>query len=148
MAATDSHRLVYYSRNLVPGSLADIATEIEAILAASQRNNSRVGVTGALIFNSGIFAQVLEGGLREIETTFERIQQDERHGEVQVLSFEAVESRGFPSWSMAFVGRSIEGKDLFSHIGDMSGYNAKRMEGDRIFRIMCDIALHEERRAA
>jgi Sensors of blue-light using FAD len=145
---TDLYRLIYFSRNLIPGTPDAIAGDIDAILAISQRNNSRVGVTGALIFNSGIFAQVLEGPRSEIEATFERIQRDERHGDVQVLAFDKVQSRGFPSWSMAFVGRSRDGQALFERIGVASGFEARRLEGERIFSIMRDIAIDEEKRVA
>ena len=146
--ACDLHRLVYYSRNRIPGTPTEVAAEVESILAASQSNNSRVGVTGALIFNAGIFAQILEGARPDIEATFERIQRDARHGEVQVLAFEEAQSRGFPSWSMAFVGRSREGQNLFAHIGEVTGFEAQRLEGERIFGIIRDIAIEEEVRAA
>lgn len=142
------YRLVYYSRNRIPGTPTEVAAEVERILQASQRNNARAGITGALIFNAGIFAQVLEGARRAIEITFERIQRDARHGDVQVLAFEAAADRGFPSWSMAFVGRSKEGHDLFGHIGESTGFEAKRLEGERIFAIMRAIAIEEEARSA
>lgn len=144
--SSNLHRLVYYSRNLIPGTPARIAAEVDAILAASQRNNARVGVTGALIFNAGIFAQVLEGARIDIETTYERIQRDDRHLDAQVLAFEEVQSRGFPSWSMAFVGRSRQGQSLFAHVGQATGFEAKRLAGDRIFDIMRAIAMEEEER--
>jgi len=47
---------------------------------------------------------------------------------------------------VAFVGRSREGQNLFAHIGEATGFEAKRMEGGRIFRIMCAIAMEEEAR--
>lgn len=146
--SSELHHLVYYSRNLVPGPQARVADEIESILASSRRNNSSVAITGALIFNSGIFAQVLEGTRFDIEATFERIQRDERHGEVQVLAFAPVRSRTFPSWSMGFLGRSRHGQDLFAHIGEQTGFDAKRMESERVYAIMRDLALEEEQRAA
>lgn len=146
--AAKLHRLVYYSRNRIPGAPAEIASQIDAILAASRRNNAMIGVTGALIFNSGIFAQVLEGSRHDIEATFERIQRDERHGDVQVLAFEETAGRAFPSWSMAFVGRSLEGQNIFGKIGDSTGFEQKRLEGERVFEIMRTIALDEEARAA
>jgi hypothetical protein len=59
-----------------------------------------------------------------------------------------VESRSFASWSMAFVGRSRQGQQLFAHIGEETGFEAKRMEGERIFAIMHDITIEEEARAA
>ena len=81
---SDLHRLVYCSRNRIPGAATEISAEIDVILAASQRNNLRFGVTGALIFNTGAFAQVLEGACPDVESTFERIQCDQRHRDVQV----------------------------------------------------------------
>ena len=145
---SDLHRLVYYSHNHILGDSTKLEVEVHKILEQSRRNNSLVGVTGTLIFNNGIFAQVLEGARADLETTFERIQRDERHGDVQVLSFGEVQSRSFASWSMAFVGRSRQGQQLFAHIGEETGFEAKRMEGERIFGIMHDITLQEEARAA
>ncbi len=136
-------RLVYYSRNRIPP--ASTAGEIDQILEASRRNNGRAGVTGALIFNSGIFAQVLEGALPDVQVAFERIQRDVRHGDVEVLAFGPAPERAFPSWSMGFIGRSRAGKDLFGRIGAETGFEEKRLEGDRIFNIMRAIALDEER---
>src|SRR5450631_1935225 len=145
--ASDLNRLVYYSRNRMPGGPTEVTAEMDAILASAQRHNSLRRVTGALIFNAGIFAQVLEGARKDIEATFERIQRDERHGDVEVLAFEEAPSRGFPSWSMAFVGRSQENENLFAHIGSDSGFEAKRLEGEHVFRIMHDLAIAEEARA-
>jgi hypothetical protein len=146
--ASDLYRLVYYSRNLISGIPTQIAAEVTKILEASRRNNSRVAVTGALIFNGGMFAQVLEGARRDIEAAFERIQRDERHGDVEVLALEELQNRGFASWSMAFVGRSRENENLFAHIGRDTGFEAKRLEAEHIFRIMHDLAIDEETRAA
>jgi len=146
--ASDLNRLVYYSHNRISGTSAEVAAGVDAILASAQRNNSQLCVTGALIFNGGIFAQVLEGSRRDIELTFERIQRDERHSDVEVLAFEEVQNRQFPSWSMAFVGRSREGENLFGHISEATGFEARRMEGERIFEIMRAVAIEEEARAA
>jgi hypothetical protein len=146
--ASHLYRLVYHSRTLISGIPDQVAAEVDSILEASRRNNSRGAVTGALIFNGGMFAQVLEGARNDIEATFERIQRDERHGDVEILAFEEVQGRSFPSWSMAFVGRSRENENLFGHIGSDSGFEAKRLEGERVFRIMHDLAIAEETRAA
>jgi hypothetical protein len=138
------YRLVYYSRNLIPGGPADIAAEIESILQSARRNNAPLGVTGALIFNSGVFAQVLEGPRQNLERIFERIQLDQRHADAHVLAFEVTPERRFPSWSMAYVGRSVEERNLFSRIGDATGFEAKRLEGERVLEILSSIAVEEE----
>jgi len=144
----DLCRLVYYSHNRIPGGRQKLAEEVAHILATSQTNNVRSDITGALIFNSGVFAQVLEGPRRAVERTLETIQRDTRHGDVQVLYLDAVEKRVFPSWSMAYVGRSREDQDLFGRLGEMSGFEERHLTGERIFEIIRQIAEEEELLAA
>nr|WP_183435999.1 BLUF domain-containing protein [Methylobacterium sp. R2-1] len=143
----DLRRLVYYSRNRVGGPAAMNET-IRGILAASRTNNARVGVTGALMFNAGCFAQVLEGPGEAVETTFERIQQDERHGEVSLLAFEAVETRLFTEWSMAFVGASQADAALYGDMAGESGFDLSRMTGNNLCAVLHGLALEEEAAAA
>ena len=97
------YKIVYCSRNHIAGSLVERDKEILQILGTARANNSRKSITGALLFSSGFFAQVLEGPRASIEQIFERIQQDPRHSEVTVLESGAAEERSFPEWSMAHV---------------------------------------------
>ena len=101
---TQLHRVLYCSRNLIPGTPEAVAADIRSILAVSRRNNARDGITGGLLFSEGCFAQVLEGPLDAVEGAFERIQCDERHGDVTVLQSGPITARDFPDWSMAFAG--------------------------------------------
>jgi hypothetical protein len=96
--------LAYFSRNAIHGSAEEMSAEIEAILATARRNNARHGVTGALLFSDGCFAQVLEGARDDVETVFETIQCDPRHKDVTIMHLHPVEQRSFGSWSMAFGG--------------------------------------------
>ena len=144
---SDIYRLVYTSRNLIPGTEDEQAAVVAQILETSQRNNGKVGVTGALLFNSGTFAQVLEGPRTAVEATFERIQRDPRHSDVSVLQCEAVDDRGFPTWSMAFTGQSARGRALWSEIAGRTSVDLSRIEGDRLFAMLNDIVADEERAA-
>ena len=144
---TDLHRLVYYSRNRLSGTPEEIADQIPAILATSQRNNAPVGITGALMFNSGCFAQVLEGPQAEIEATFERIQQDDRHGDVSLLDFSPIPHRFFPHWSMGYVGASHADGAKFAAIADKSGFDPSKMTGERLHEILYSLTLEEEQAA-
>ena len=137
-------RLVYYSRNKAAGSPETMAATIQAILAAARRNNPSVGVTGALMFNAGCFAQVLEGPKAGIEHTFERIQRDERHGDVSVLFFGPVADRSFDRWSMGFVGESVANAEQYGAVADQSGYDPSRMTGDAVFATLQRLIREEE----
>ncbi len=106
---TQLHRVLYCSRNLIPGAPEAVAAHIRSILATSRRNNARDGITGGLLFSEGCFAQVLEGPLDALESAFERIQCDERHSDVTVLQSGPIATRDFPDWSMAFAGPDAAG---------------------------------------
>ena len=144
----DFYRLVYTSRNHVDGGLHEQSASLSGILAVSKRNNARVGVTGALLFNSGCFAQVLEGPRTAVEATFERIQRDHRHGDVSVLQCEPVTARGFPNWSMGFVGQSTRGRALWEGIARESAFDITRMAGDTLFATLLAIVEEENEPAS
>ncbi len=132
---SDLHRLVYLSRNALPADV-DPEEAIAAILETSRRNNARNGISGALMFNAGIFAQVLEGGLGPLEDTFERIQCDERHDDVRILQFEPVARRRFDAWSMAWSGRSAAPVDAFAALAADTGFDADVLGGDRVLELL------------
>jgi hypothetical protein len=138
-----TYRLVYYSRNRIAEPDVRGPAEIDQILAASRVNNAAVGITGALMFNAGYFAQVLEGPQQAVEATFERIQQDARHGDVSLLSFDEA-APAFAAWSMAFVGASKSGIERFGSIATQSGFDPSAMSGDRVFGILRDLLIKEE----
>ena len=97
------HRLLYRSEAALPGSPGDVNRQVAAIIEASHAANTRVGVTGALLFTSGVFIQALEGPLAAVEATFERICGDLRHRRVRLLEFVVAEDRVFGEWAMAEV---------------------------------------------
>jgi blue light- and temperature-responsive anti-repressor len=103
--ASELYRIVYCSRNLIPVSAKTDSQdgELDSILQASRRNNPSEDVTGALLFNDGCFAQVLEGPRPSVERIFERIQRDRRHGQVTVVDNGFSDRRDFPNWAMAHV---------------------------------------------
>ena len=92
------HRLIYCSK---AAGLSQ--ADVEAILSASALNNSRVGVTGMLLFNAGYFLQMLEGDRGEVTRTFCRIAQDHRHQDIELLSATAAPARLFSEWDMRYV---------------------------------------------
>jgi len=62
-----------------------------------------------LMTSGGIFYQVLEGPIEEVDRLFQKIAVDPRHKDVLVLSVqEEVEDRQFPSWDMKKVNLDEE----------------------------------------
>ncbi|WP_242141184.1 EAL domain-containing protein [Sphingomonas sp. TREG-RG-20F-R18-01] len=142
---TGLYRLVYYSRNTIMGLEEEVRSTVDQILSTSQRNNAAVGVTGALMFTDGLFAQVLEGQRAAVETVFERIQLDDRHDEVQLLSFGPTDARVFPTWAMAFIGTAAHGVARFGHYAAASGFDFGAADGDQITSQLSALLLDEER---
>ena len=138
------HRLVYYSRNHISNDDAVFAANVDDILAKSRTNNARDQITGALLFNAGCFAQVLEGPLESVEAAFERIQQDDRHGDVSLLALDPITTRSFPNWAMGFVGTSDTNAERFAGIGTSSGFDPSRLSGDQIHTLLRDLTIEEE----
>ncbi|QYX56173.1 BLUF domain-containing protein [Roseovarius sp. SCSIO 43702] len=140
----DLLRVMYYSHRADQPTADMSSWELDAILEASQRNNARVGVTGALIFNSGVFGQILEGPSGAVEETFERIQTDERHERITVLDIARIEERAFAHWSMGFVGTDALVAEMFGHLGSATGFDIAQLAAHEMFRTLHSLSLRKE----
>lgn len=92
--------VVYCSR-----AAADVnADVVDSIIASSQRNNPRWGITGMLVFGEGVFFQWLEGPRPAILRLLEVLRKDTRHEQIVLLSeVEEARERLFPQWDMELV---------------------------------------------
>ena len=94
------HNLVYCSR-AAPGMDDE---SISRIIAAAKYHNPRFGITGLLVFGSGIFFQRLEGPRDNVTSLLKIITADPRHTDVVVLREEnEIRDRLFPDWGMELV---------------------------------------------
>lgn len=81
-----------------------VSSDVDAIIATSQRRNALLGITGVLVFGSGVFFQWIEGPKAEVLGLVKRIETDRRHEMMVTLSTdEEVRERIFPSWDMELV---------------------------------------------
>jgi hypothetical protein len=94
------YQLVYCSR-AAPG-IDDVA--VAQILETAHRCNPPNGITGLLVFGSGVFFQWLEGPRDNITLLMERLHADSRHDTIVTLSHsEEPRERLFPEWDMELV---------------------------------------------
>ena len=140
----DLYQVLYCSRNCMHGTKPQTALEINNILSASRRNNAKVGVTGALLFNSILFAQVLEGPIDGVEKIFEQIQRDLRHSDLIVLDSGLIEARKFPSWSMAFAGADSEAPDPLIAATLNAAISDPSAAGKQVLSMLSNLVLQEE----
>lgn len=92
-------RALYVSRAVGPQT----GTVTARILAAAQAHNKAHAVSGVLCQGQGLYLQVLEGDRAEINRLYAQILKDPRHHDVQMLSFDEIDERRYPEWSMAHV---------------------------------------------
>ena len=136
------YRLVYVSHGVDTGDLDRLDAEVADILAASRRNNQAAGITGALLFSSGCFAQTLEGTMDAVTATFERIQCDTRHRDTLVLQAGPVASREFGDWSMAYAGRVADARLRFERL--MPGTSDRLQTATDLLDVMRRVVLRAE----
>jgi len=94
----DIFSLLYLSESTVPFSKRDL----RELLTKSRENNSKLGITGMLLFKEGKFMQVLEGHKESVLPLFEKISSDPRHSRITTLFQGTSSQRDFPDWSMGF----------------------------------------------
>ena len=111
------HRLAYVSTSRLAGDPRE-RQHIAHILLTSRRHNAEAEVTGALLATDDRFAQVLEGEQQAVAETFGRISHDPRHQNVAVVMEEAIETRQFPHWSMAYIGTSQPAAEAVARVSD------------------------------
>lgn len=94
------YNLVYCSR--VAAGVDQAA--VDRIIAVAHRCNPVKGITGLLVFGSGIFFQWLEGPREHVTQLMTNISRDSRHDSIIPLSeSEEVRERLFPDWAMELV---------------------------------------------
>ena len=81
-------------------SLSD--NELRNIEKVAIKNNSRVDVTGILMYRNGSFMQFLEGPETHVKQIFLKIKHDNRHKNIITLREGKISNRQFSDWSMKF----------------------------------------------
>ena len=76
------------------------ATVVDGILTSSKENNTKSGVTGALIYRQDLYLQFLEGPEDQVDQTYRKIIKDRRHRDLKKLRDASNNRRLFSSWAM------------------------------------------------
>jgi predicted sulfurtransferase len=109
---------LFYASSISPDF--DIDRDIEKILHKAQAYNSTKGITGILLFKSGIFLQLLEGEENEVKALYAKIYNDKRHKNLTLIFETHGNERIFEHWTMAY--RKITDID-FKMVNQMLSWN-------------------------
>lgn len=125
-------RILYVSR-AAPG--VDLA-EVYRIIRAAHARNASQGLTGALVFLDGWFAQIIEGPASPLAQVFGRIAADPRHTAVEVRLRTRALARLFPGQAMALRYRTCLDDDLIDAFGYRPGFPAAAMPADALTELL------------
>jgi hypothetical protein len=79
--------------------------EVKRLVEAAQRYNLTCGITGVLVFGSGVFFQWIEGPAAEVRRLMASLHGDPRHYDIVLLDqSEEKRERLYPDWQMESVG--------------------------------------------
>lgn len=92
--------------------------ELEALLDQSRRKNTRLGLSGILLYADGNFMQLLEGEEKQVRSMYTRIAEDPRHDGCMILISGPAAERTFPDWTMGF--RNLASAEVRA----LPGYNS------------------------
>ena len=79
--------------------------EVSRLIERAQRHNLTCGITGVLVFGSGVFFQWIEGPTAEVRKLMASLYSDPRHYDIVSLDqSEEKRERLYPNWQMERVG--------------------------------------------
>lgn len=76
--------------------------ELIDLLSKAREKNSRLGITGLLLYKDGNFIQLLEGPSEAVHELYNTILQDPRHHRIMLMDEGPLTERQFGTWNMGF----------------------------------------------
>lgn len=110
---------VLYVSTLAPEAPLSV---VKDIAVKSRLDNATRDITGQLVFDGMRFCQQLEGGQKQVLALLERIRQDTRHLNMQVLHHGKLAARRFKRFSLGYC--VVDDDDVLERMEQMDGQAA------------------------
>lgn len=133
-------RLIYHSENHLGAADGKMIVGLNAIMDAANRNNQRLNVTGALLFDTLWFVQILEGEREAVSATFRRIVTDERHDGVTLMDVRPIKERLFGNWWMGLGLLRGDNRPLYERHSIGQRLDPRRLTGEQVLALALDLA--------
>jgi hypothetical protein len=131
-------RLIYHSENHIGAGGRGMLASLNAIMETANYNNKRDSITGALLFDTLWFVQILEGERETVSATLRRIIADERHSDVTIMDARPIEARQFGEWWMG-LALLRDAVALYERHGLGSKLNPRVMTGEQTVALALDL---------
>ena len=92
------HQVIYLSTATKMMSEEDM----QRLLHQATTNNNKTGITGILLYKSGLFMQYLEGTKHAVQNLYTKIKNDRRHTSLIKMHEKSISERVFKNWAMEF----------------------------------------------
>ncbi len=118
--------------------------QLREILKTACHNNKLLDITGLLLYVNDRFIQVLEGPKQSIQIVFDKIKDDNRHFELDVLAEGQIDKRLFNDWSMGLKQIELDEFEDITKFNSVEDFLAhQRNENDSIAIILMKHFLEE-----
>lgn len=118
-------RLLYVSQSYIDE--VDAPSVVSQIVAGSQLKNTRLAITGALLFTGTYFAHIIEGPRGSVEELMVSIGNDPRHGNILVVDRTPITARKFKELKLAYSGHSqFVARKIMSSFHHTTAWERKR----------------------
>jgi len=107
---SELHEVLYLS-TLAPGAPLKVISDIAA---KARKANEAAGITGLLVFDGMQFCQHIEGPRKTVLALTERIRQDPRHVDVDILYHGPLAQRRFRHFGLAYT--AVEDVDMLARL--------------------------------
>lgn len=103
------YQLTYKSK-----AVSEISKEnLQDILKTADLHNKERNITGCLLYYNGYFSQILEGNKEDVLYIYNKIVQDSRHENVELLWDGETDKRYFSNWNMSFFSPETQSETLY-----------------------------------
>lgn len=102
--------LIYVSE--YTGTQEALDDTLAGIRRISKERNDENQITGILFYENGTFLQAVEGPEQSIDNLMDRLQEDPRHRNLEILVQIEIDERYFQQWNMDSI--NLEQSDLFT----------------------------------
>ncbi len=107
---SELHEVLYVS-TLAPEAPLQVVAQIAA---KARIANAAADITGLLIFDGMRFCQQIEGPRKEVLALTQRIRQDSRHVNLEILRHGPLQARRFKRFALAYAG--VDDVDVLAHM--------------------------------
>ncbi len=135
----DLIRLIYSSQAELDLRLSDV----KQILETARTNNDALDVCGMLFYNSKYFLQALEGEREKVQSLFEKIGEDFRHENVNVVSDEPIAETLFSDWTMGYAGNSKAVSETLNEL-EIESDDLTKLNAEQCLQLLVSVGAHQD----